>query len=75
MEHLKIEQDEGTHLSFLKCFLGSSAGRESTCNAGDVSSIPRPGRSAWGRDSLPAPGFLDFLGGQMVKNLPAMWES
>ena len=34
-------------------FPGSSAGKESTCNAGDLDSIPGLGRSAGGRHSNP----------------------
>ena len=33
-------------LSVVMCFPGSSAGKESTCNAGDSGSIPGLGRSA-----------------------------
>ena len=33
-------------LYYLLCFPGSSAGKESTCHAGDPGSIPRLGRSA-----------------------------
>ena len=41
-------------------FLGSSAGKESTCNAGDPGSIPESGRSTGRRDRLPTPVFLGF---------------
>ena len=43
-------------------FPGSSASKESTCNWGDSSSIPRSGSSPR-RDRLQTPGFLGFLGG------------
>ena len=51
---------------------GNSAGKESTCNSGDPSSIPGSGRS-------PGEG-LDYplqysLVVQTVKNLPSMWET
>ena len=56
-------------------FLGSSAGKESACNAGDSSSIPGSGR-------CPGEGIgyaLQYSGAslvaQLVKNLPAMWET
>ena len=39
-----------------------SAGKESTCNAGDPDLIPGSG-SSWRRDRLPTPGFLGFPGG------------
>jgi len=42
-------------------FPGSSVGKESSCNAGDPSLIPRSGRSAGeGTDRLPSPLFLGF---------------
>ena len=41
---------------------GSSAGKESVCNAGDPSLIPGLGRSS-GEDRLPTPVFLGFPGG------------
>ena len=44
-------------------FPGSSAGKKSTCNAGDPDSIPRSGRSPGGRDRLPTLVFLFFPGG------------
>ena len=43
----------GTHVSFLRGFLGSSAGKESTCNAGDSSSISGLGTSPGGGNSYP----------------------
>ena len=58
-----------------KDFPGSSAGKESACNAGDPSSIP-----GWGRSPGERIGYLlqyswtSFVA-QMVKNLPAMWET
>ena len=56
-------------------FPGSSAGKESTCNAGDPSSVPGLGRSAG-----EAIGYLlqyswVSLGAQQVKNLPALMET
>ena len=41
-------------------FPDSSVGKESTCNAGDPSSILRLGRSPGERDRLPTPVFLGF---------------
>ena len=56
-------------------FPGSSAGKESVCNAGDLGSVPGSGRS-------PGKGIGDLLHywwaslvAQMVKNLPAVWET
>ena len=60
---------------YLLGFPGSSAGKESVCNAGDLGSAPGSGRS-------PGKGIGDLLHyswaslvAQMVKNLPAMWET
>ena len=46
-------------------FPGSSAGKESACNAGDPSSIPGSGRPASWASSV----------AHLVKNLPAVWET
>ena len=37
---------------------GSSVGKESACNAGDIDSMPRSGRSPWRRKWQPTPVFL-----------------
>ena len=41
-------------------FSDSSVGKDSACNAGDISSIPGSGRSFWQRDKLPTPVFFGF---------------
>ena len=51
---------------------GSSAGKESTCNAGDPSSIPGLGRSP---GESPLQYSWASLMAQKVKNPPAMWET
>ena len=56
-------------------FPGSSAGKESACNAGDPGSIP-----GWGSSPGEGPGYpLHYswasLVAQLVKNPPAMWET
>ena len=51
----------------LLCFPDSSAGKESSCNVGDPSSIPGLGRSAGERDKLPTPVILGFPGGSAGK--------
>ena len=56
-------------------FSGSSAGKESTCNAGDPSSIPGSGRSPGEGISYPLQCSWASLVTQLVKNLPAMWET
>ena len=53
-------------------FPDSSVGKESTCNAGDPSSIPGSGRSA-GEEIGYA---LQYSwASQMVKNMPEIWET
>ena len=54
---------------------GSSAGEESTCNAGDPGSIPGSGRSPGEGIGYPLQYSSASLVAQMVKNLPAMWET
>ena len=56
-------------------FPGSSAGKESICNAGDPSSIPGESKIPWRRDWLPTPVFLGFPGGSDSKESTAMWET
>ena len=55
-------------------FRGNSAGKESTCIAGDPSSIPRSGRSPGEGIGYPFKYSWASLVAQTVKNLPAMWE-
>ena len=54
-------------------FPGSSAVKESACNAGNPGSIPGSGRSSGGGIGYPL--HWAFLVAQMVKNPPAMWET
>ena len=61
--------------SSIQCFPGSSAGKESTCNAGDPSSIPGSGRSPGEGKSYQLQYSWTSLVAQLVKNLPAMWET
>ena len=56
-------------------FLGSSVGKESTCNARDPGLIPAVRKVCWRRDRLPTPVFLGFPCGLAVKNMPAMRET
>ena len=56
-------------------FLGSSAGKESTCNAGDLGLIPRSGRSPGEGIGYPLQYSWASLVAQTVKNLPAVWET
>ena len=56
-------------------FPGSSEGKESTCNAGDPSSIPGSGRSPGEGIDHPLQYSWASLVAQVVKNLPAMQET
>ena len=53
-------------------FPGSSAGKESACNAGDPSSIPGSGRSPREGIGYPLQYSWASLEAQMLKNPPAM---
>ena len=50
-------------------------GKESTCNAGDPSSIPGSGKSAAEGIGYPLQYSWASLVAQLVKNLPTMWET
>ena len=52
---------------------GGSAGKESTCNVGDLGSIPGLGRSPGERSGYPLQ-WASMLA-QRIKNLPAMQET
>ena len=54
---------------------GSSAGKESACNAGDPGSISESGRSLEEGIGYPLHYSWASLLAQMVKNPPAMWET
>ena len=56
-------------------FPGSSAGKESTCNAGHPGSIPGSGRSAGEGIGYPLQYSWASLVSQLVKNLPAMQKT
>ena len=56
-------------------FPGSSAGKESACNAGDPGSIPGSGRSAGEGVDYPFQYSWASLVAQLVKNLTAMQET
>ena len=58
-----------------KGFPGSLVGKESTCNAGDPSLTPGSGRSAGEGIGHPLQYSWTSLVAQLVKNLPAMWET
>ena len=54
---------------------GSSAGKESACNAGDPALIPGLGRSTGEGIGCPLQYFWASLVAQLVKNPPTMWET
>ena len=56
-------------------FPGSSAGKESTCNAGHPGFIPWSGRALEKGIGYSLQYSWAFLVAQKVKNLPAMWET
>ena len=67
--------DHGLVLTPASSFTGSSAGKESACNAGDPGSIPGLGRSPGEGTGYPVLYSWALLVAQIVKNLPAIWES
>ena len=56
-------------------FSVSSTGKESACSAGDLGSIPGSGRSTGEGIAYPLQCSWVSLVTQLVKNLPAMWET
>ena len=56
-------------------FPDSSVGKESACNAGDPGSIPGSGRFAGEGIGYPLHYSWASFVAQLVKNLPAMWET
>ena len=64
-----------SNLLSLSAIPDSSVGKESTCSAGDSGLIPGSGRSA--REGICYPLHYSWasLVAQMVKRLPAMWET
>ena len=63
------------HFGYWKGFPSSSNGKESTCNAGDPSSIPGLGQSPGEGIGYPLQYLQGSLVAQTVKNLPVMWKT
>ena len=63
-----------TNAKYIFCFPGSSAGKESACNAGDPGSIPRLGRYPGEGIGYKLQYSWASLVAQTVKKPPAMWE-
>ena len=61
--------------SFIKGCPDSSVGEEFTCNAGDPGLIPGSGRAPGEGIGYPLQYSWASLVAQLVKNLPAMWET
>ena len=59
----------------MRGFPGSSAGKESTCNAGDPNSIPELGRSPGEGTGYPLQCSRASLVAQMLKLPPAIRET
>ena len=56
-------------------FPGSSVGKESSCNAGNPDLIPGLGKSAEEGIGYPLQYSWASLVAQLVKNIPAVWET
>ena len=65
----------GSDLLSMMDFAGSSVGKETTYNAGDPGLIPGSGRSPGEGIGHPLQYSWASLVPQLVKNLPAMWET
>ena len=70
-----LTQPDALLVTWFVWMVGSSAGKESTCNAGDPGLIPGQGRSPGEGTGYPFQYFWASLVAQLVKNLPAMWET
>ena len=75
MEHGTTGMPIVMALAVYQGFPGSSAGKESACNAGDPSLIPRLGRSTGEGIGYPLQYSWASLVAQLVKNLPGMQET
>ena len=70
-----IPQHNKSHIWQIWGFPSNSAGKESTCNAGDPGSISGLGRSSGEGISYSLQYSWASLMAQTLKNLPAMWET
>ena len=66
-----VRESQSCHLGFPD----SLVGKESASNAGDPGSIPGSGRLAGEGIDYPLQYSWASLVAQLVKNLPAMWET
>ena len=70
----RVGHDLVINTVIVRGFLHNSAGKESTCNAGDPGSIPGSGRSTGEGIGYLLQYSWATLVAQLVKNPPAMWE-
>ena len=66
---------EKVYVCVTQGFPGSSAGKESTCNEGDLGSIPGLGKSVGEGIGYSLQYSCAFMVVRLVKNLPAMRET
>ena len=69
------KSDAGQKVALSLGFPGSSAGKKSTCNAGDPGLIPGSGRSPGEGTGSPPQSSWTSMVAQTVKNLLATWET
>ena len=70
-----IKKKFNSHPLSVLGFPNGSVGKESACNAGDPGLIPGLGRSTGEGTGYPLQYSWSSLVAQLVKNLPAMWET
>ena len=73
-EYVKAVYCHPAYLAYMQN-TSSSVCKESSCNSGDPSSIPRSGRSTEEGIGYPLQYSWGSLVAQLVKNLPATWET
>ena len=69
------EQNNVNNIKLMHSFPDSSVSKESTCDAGDLGSIPGSGRSTGEGVDYPLQYSWASLVAQLVKNVPAMPET
>ena len=72
---MRLQRVGHDRATFTLSFPGSSAGKESACNAGDPGSVPGLGRSPGEWIGCPFPYSLASLLAQSIQNLPTFQET
>ena len=72
---IPVTEEYWQKLTHVQDFPDSSVGKESACNVGDRGLIPGSGRSPGEGIGYPLQHSWASLVAQLVKNLPAMWET